>query len=351
METDTQRSQNKFAPDPARPLEMLQNCPVYKASPLHRLSSDVGTVLVKDERQRMGLGAFKGLGGVYAVGTLILQQWQRQYGEALAPAELTSDSAQDFASGLTFVCASAGNHGLAVAAGAQLFGAKARVHLPESAPVEYVRRLANKGASVVRSGLHYEASMAAAIVDAEETSAILLADSSWAGYCEIPCVVMEGYTVIAEELRLSFEQDGLWPTHVFLQAGVGGLAAAMVYMIRANWLYQPTIIIVEPDAAPCLQQSSAEGRIVTSKGPISTMGRLDCKVPSQIAFAVLEASDVQYCQVSDHAARDAVEALEVSGYPTTPSGAAGYAGLLRWHRENHDGPDLQPLIILSEAAL
>ncbi len=351
METVKQKLKNIFAPDPARPLDMLRNCPVYAPSPLRLLSGDSGTVLVKDERQRMGLGAFKGLGGIYAVAVLILDQWQRRYGDQLAMGELTSPRVQAFASGLTFVCASAGNHGLAVAAGAQLFGARARVHLPENAPTGYVRRLTDNGASVVRSGPHYEACMAAAIADAEQTNAILLSDSSWEGYSEIACIVMEGYTVIAEELRLDFEQQDAWPTHVFLQAGVGGLAAAIANMIRTSWREQPVIIVVEPDAAPCLQQSSAAGRAVTSKGPVSNMGRLDCKEPSHIALAVLEASGVQYVQVSDVAAGDAVTALQAIGYPTTPSGGAGYAGLLKWWKNSQVDPGFRPLIILSEAAL
>ncbi len=351
MNITKQNLQRVFAPDPARPLAMLKSCPVYQPSPLHLLAGNCGTIFVKDERQRMGLGSFKALGGVYAVATLISNHWQRQYGETLAPAELTSPRVRDFAGGLTFVCASAGNHGLAVAAGAQLFGARARVHLSESVPTDYAHRLTERSATVVVSGPHYEASMAAAIADAEQTNAILLSDSSWKGYSETPSIVMEGYTVIAEELRSVFERQGGWPTHVFLQAGVGGLAAAMAHMIRISWRVQPTMFIVEPDAAPCLWQSSVAGGVVTSKGPVSTMGRLDCKEPSHIAFAVLEASDVQHIQVSDREAGDAVVALEAGGHPTTPSGAAGYAGLLKWCRDNQNSPNFRPLVILGEASL
>jgi len=315
------------------------------------MSDNCGTVLVKDERQRMGLGSFKALGGVYAVAALISNRWQSRYGDTLAPEELTSARVKDLARELTFVCASAGNHGFAVAAGAQLFGAKARVHLSSKVPAEYNHLLTEKGATVVQSGTDYEASMAAAMADAENENAVLLSDSSWNGYSDIPSIVMEGYTVMAEELRSVFAQQDAWPTHVFLQAGVGGLAAAMTYMIRTSWQEQPEVIIVEPTAAPCLRQSSEAGGAVTAIGPESNMGRLDCKDPSHIAVAVLAASGVQYIEVSDQAADDAVSALDVLGYPTTPSGAAGYAGLQEWCRENESIPNLRPLIILGEAAL
>jgi diaminopropionate ammonia-lyase len=307
--------------------------------------------MVKDERRRMGLGSFKALGGVYAVAALISNRWENRYGNSLAPEELISARVKDFARELTFVCASAGNHGLAVAAGAQLFGAKARVHLSSKVPAEFSRCLKDKGAAVVQSGNNYEASMAAAMADTENGNTILLSDSSWNGYSDIPSIVMEGYTVMAEELRSDFAQQGAWPTHVFLQAGVGGLAAAMTYMIRTSWRQQPTIIIVEPTTAPCLRQSAEAGGIVTAMGPESNMGRLDCKDPSHIAVAVLAASDVQYIEVSDQAADDAAFTLDAIGYPTTPSGAAGYAGLLKWCGENEIISNFRPLIILGEAAL
>ncbi|MEO1312206.1 MAG: pyridoxal-phosphate dependent enzyme, partial [Pseudomonadota bacterium] len=206
----------------------------------------------------MGLGAFKALGGVYAVAALL-----RQGAAAGVPVgEMAGEAARNRASGTVFVCASAGNHGMAVAAGARLFGAGCRIHLAETVPEAFARRLAAKGAEVVRSGATYEASIAAAIADAAATGAVHLADGSWPGYTHAPRLVMEGYTVMAEEMRSALEGTGRWPSHVFLQAGVGGLAAAVAVMIRRNWAVQPEIIVVEPEAAPCLAASHAAGACV-----------------------------------------------------------------------------------------
>lgn len=116
-------------------------------------------------------------------------------------------------------------------------------------------------------------------------------------------------------------------------------------MIRATWRVQPRLVIVEPDAAPCLAASARAGRPVRVEGPDSVMGRLDCKAPSVLAHAVLARCEVDFASVSDAAARAAADRLARAGLPTTPSGAAGFAALLA------DAPDARPLIILTEGPL
>lgn len=341
-----------FAPDVTEPLRFLEACPAYRDTPLVEVAGPSGApLLVKDESQRMGLGAFKALGGVYAVAKLIASAWEKAGGKALAPAELLDPDVKAFAASLTFVCASAGNHGMAVAAGARLFGAAARIHLSADVPAAFETRLKDRGAAVRRSGATYEESITAAIADAEASGAIHLADGSWPGYTGPPALVMEGYTVIAEELRRAFEARGDWPSHVFLQAGVGGLAAAMAHMIRATWANQPRLIVVEPEAAPCLKESHEAGRPLRVEGPLSTMGRLDCKEPSIIAFAALELAGVDYVTVSDEAAADAAGYLGSQGLATTPSGAAGLAGLWQWQATRPDDLPGRPLILMTEGAL
>lgn len=329
--------------DPALPQAMLAACPAYRASPLVGVELPDGRpLLVKDETGRMGLGAFKALGGVYAVAQLIAQR----AGGDVAPQDLQSAEVGTVARDMTFVCASAGNHGMAVAAGAALFGAGARIHLSDTVPEAFARRLRDKGAEVVRSGATYEESIAAAIADAEALGAIHLADGSWPGYTEPPRLVMEGYTVIADELRRSFEASGDWPSHVFLQAGVGGLAAAMTWMIRRTWQAQPEIVVVEPDAAPCLAESARAGAMVTVDGPVSNMGRLDCKTPSMLAFEVLKTGADRFVTVTDEAAESAVKEARRLGFETTPSGAAGLAALLA-----DAALPARPLVILSEGTV
>ncbi|MBV1894949.1 MAG: pyridoxal-phosphate dependent enzyme [Rhodobacteraceae bacterium] len=331
---------NKPTFDPTRPLELLKACSVYASTPLVDAVIKNRHVLIKDESARMGLGAFKALGGIYAVGQMI----KETIGTPITSAELLADKMQDKAKSLTFICASAGNHGLAVATGAALFGACARVHLATPVPEEFAQRLRAKGAQVVRSGDTYEASIIAAMADAAQNDGIHLADGSWPGYTHAPHLVMEGYTVMAEEMRAAFETRGQWPTRVYLQAGVGGLAAAISYMIRLNWREQPEIIIVEPTAAPCLAESVAAGKLVTVSGPVSDMGRLDCKDASLLAFEILRDAADRFVTISELQAKSAVAAAETAGFSTTPSGAAGLAVALAETSE-------RPLVILSETAM
>ncbi|MCP4316384.1 MAG: pyridoxal-phosphate dependent enzyme [Hyphomicrobiales bacterium] len=327
--------------DPRKPATLLEACPAYQSSPLDVVQLDGRNILVKDETARMRLGAFKALGGVYAVAQLIAGTMARP----IAAEDFQSEPVRAAAGRMTFVCASAGNHGMAVAAGATLLGAKARIHLADTVPEDFARRLRAKGSEVVRSGASYEDSIAAAIRDGEETGAVHLADGSWPGYTEPPRLVMEGYTVLAEEMRRQFETEERWPSHVYLQAGVGGLAAAVAYMIRKNWATQPEIIIVEPEAAPCLKESVEAGQLVTVEGPVSNMGRLDCKVPSMLAFNILQQTADRFVTITDEAAADAVGVAHGLGYQSTPSGIAGLAALMA------DGERERPLVIVSEGAV
>lgn len=326
--------------DPAGPLDLLGACPAYVATPLTRATIAGTDMWVKDETHRMRLGAFKALGGVYAVARLI----EAGLGRQIAPEDFVSDDTKAAASAMTFVCASAGNHGMSVAAGARLFGAQARIYLAETVDRAFAERLRGRGAEVVRAGDTYEESVAAAVDDAARTGAIHLADGSWPGYTEPPRLVMEGYTVIAEEMCNTLREAGTWPDHVYLQAGVGGLAAAIAEMIRRNWDVQPKISVVEPEAAACLQASVAAGEICTVDGPVSEMGRLDCKTPSMLAFESLRHTADAFETVSEAEAEAAVQAAAEAGFGTTPSGAAGLAAALR-------GSAQSPLVILSEGAV
>lgn len=339
----------RFTLDIDDPLRFLAACPAYRPSPLQTLRDPSGVMLLaKDETDRMGLGSHKGLGGIYAIARLIEQAWTRAGGAPLAPDDLLGEKLRAFARGLTFVCASAGNHGLAVAAGARVFGARARIHLSATVPKAFAARLAARGAEVVRSGAIYEQSLAAAIADAETTGAILLADTCAEGEdCRPPALVMEGYAVIAEELRAQCAESGLWPDRIYLQGGVGGTAAAIARGVRELWPTQPEIAVVEPDRAACLAASRALGRPAAVTGAVSNMGRLDCKEASPIAFEALEASDVRYLAVSDAEAEDAAAWLTTQGLATTPSGAAGLAGLRQDIRADRPRPT-RALILVSE---
>lgn len=335
---DVPGAERRFRVSPDRPLALLAKCPVYVATPMpaqpdlaHEIG--IGSLHVKNEAERMRLGSFKALGGAFAVAQMICDT-----ANVADPTE-----AGDVAADMTFVTASAGNHGLSVAAGARVFGAKAVVVLPETAPKVFARRIRATGAKVVAGG-SYDESVADAIRLAETNGWLHLADGSWPGYEERPAMIIEGYTVLAEECRAEFERAGEWPTHVFLQAGVGGLAAAVAAHIRETWPRQPQITVVEPDRAPCLQNSIRAGHLEIGDGADSNMGRLDCKNASLIAFEALQRDADVFLTITDEEADHAVALMARHDMATTPSGAAGLAGLVALA----PGAECHALVIVSE---
>jgi diaminopropionate ammonia-lyase len=318
--------------DPTRPLTLLSRCPPAAETPLVRspalaAQADVGEVFVKDERQRMGLGSFKALGAAYVIAT---------------------DAEQGQAEGQTYVTASAGNHGLSVAAGAAAFGAKAVIFLAQTVPEAFAERLRSLTADVRRHGDTYEESMAGAQEAAAREGGILLSDSSWPGYTARPRTLMEGYLVLMHEVAAEIPQV---PTHIFLQAGVGGLAAACAAHARSTWGESPRIVVVEPVAAPALFASVDAGTPQVTAGPVSAMGRLDCKEPSLIALKGLARDANDFVLISEAEGFDGHAACSAAGLSSTPSGSAGIAALLAAHSERA-ALDLSPtsrvLVVLSE---
>ena len=185
--------------------------------------------------------------------------------------------------------------------------------------------------------------MQAAADAAQDKGWTLLSDSSWPGYFALPHRLMEGYLAMAAEAARQMPQA---PTHILLQAGVGGLAAAAAAYFRAAWGDGPCIVVVEPDRAPALIDSIAAGRVLDTAGPSSNMGRLDCKTPSMIALKGLARDADLFVTISDEAAQAATEVLARHGLETTPSGGAGLAALLSGLEP---GPDAVVLAIVSEA--
>lgn len=307
----------------------LRQCPAYAATPLADmtfLASALGIrrLFIKDETRRMGLGSFKALGGAYAVFDYLMRKSPQPAG---MPAGDLLARLSATASGMTFCCASAGNHGLSVAAGAKLFGADCTVFLAQSVPEAFANRLDEYGAAVIRLGDDYEESIAGARKVSRENGWILIADSSWDGYLDIPSTVMQGYAVISDEVARACTDTGVWPSHVFLQAGVGGLAGALANHIRLHWAEQPAIIVVEPENAACLMESARSGRMSRVEASGTNMGRLDCAEPSLLAFEILKNTADVFVTVDDRSADVAAKTLSRAGMPTTPSGAAGFSAL------------------------
>lgn len=294
--------------DAAKPSALLTRCPAAAdtplvSSPILAEAAGVAQVHIKDERGRMGLGSFKALGAAYVI---------------------ACDAETGLAKGRTYVTASAGNHGLSVAAGAQAFGAQAVIYLAETVPEAFADRLRSFGADVRRHGPVYEDSMAEAARAADANGWALLSDSSWPGYLEVPHRLMEGYTVLMQETVAAISA----PTHIFLQAGVGGLAATCAAYARTIWGTDPRIVVVEPEAAPALFASIAAGSPQVTDGPSSDMGRLDCKEPSLIALKGLARDADDFVLITEQEGFDGAAACAKAGLASTTSGAAGLSALL-----------------------
>ncbi|MFT4716599.1 MAG: diaminopropionate ammonia-lyase [Paracoccaceae bacterium] len=330
--------------DPALPLLLLSHCPVAATPPLvdlPELAGELGLarLAIKDERQRMGLGSFKALGAAFAIARAAYARLgDGLFVEGVASTALT---------GQVYTSATAGNHGLSIAAGARVFGAQAVIYIAETVPKEFETRLKTFGATVVREGENYEASLTAAMNAAEKNGWNLLSDTSWPDYTAPPLDVMEGYLVMSSEAADQVEAEGWQPTHVFLQAGVGGLAAAVAVNLRHRWGEDFQIIVVEPEAAPALQASIEAGKPIITQGPVSNMGRLDCKEPSHLALKALAQAADGFLTVSDTYVSNAIVDLEGYNLKTSPSGGAGYAGLKAMIGDEI-GPDARVLLFLSE---
>lgn len=314
---------------------LLSRCPAHgetpvKDAPALAARAGVARLAIKDERARMGLGSFKALGAAYVIAHDAVATGTQDLAPALA--------------GQTYVTASAGNHGMSVAAGARVFGAEAVVYIAETVPESFAKRLADKGAQVIREGDDYAASMAAAAKAAEDNGWILLSDSSWPGYMDRPHRLMEGYLQMAADAL-----DAVTPTHVFLQAGVGGLAGAVAALVRARLGDDPQIIVVEPEYAPALFESVQAGHAVSTTGPVSAMGRLDCKEPSLIALRGLARDADAFMLITEDEAIATLAPMAAEGLEGSESGVAGVAGLLALMGSDHaPGPDATVLCFLSE---
>jgi diaminopropionate ammonia-lyase len=305
--------------------------PGYAPTPLHDLPAlahraGVATVRVKDEAPRFGLGSFKALGGAYAVlGVLQAELARRGAARNATAAELMDGSLAAATAGITVTCATDGNHGRSVAWGARRFGAACVILVHPGVTQGRRDAIARYGAEVRETPGTYDDSVRTAAALAAEHGWFVVSDTSWPGYTEIPREIMQGYRLMPEEALQQW--SGPPPTHVFVQAGVGGMAAAVSVQVR-SLTPAPALIVVEPTHAPCLL-ASAEAGAPTAAGDLDTlMAGLACGEPSLIAWQELDRAAAAFLAVPDNAAIDAMRALAAAGIVSGESGAAGLAGLL-----------------------
>ena len=308
--------------------------PGYAPTPLRALpglarEAGIAALHVKDEAGRFGLGSFKALGGAYAVaGVLSAELARRGAARSATTADLLAGRFAEDTRDVTVACATDGNHGLSVAWGARLFGAACAVFVHPGVSRERTGAIARQGAAVHVVPGTYDDAVRAAAAEAEAQGWFVVSDTSWPGYTEIPRDVMQGYRVMAEE-ALDQWSPGPPPTHVFIQGGVGGVAAAVSVSARTCLDPAPVLVVVEPERAACLLASAAAGAPVVIAGDLHTvMGCLSCGEPSLIAWQELDRAAAAFLAIPDGAAIDAMRRLAREGVVSGPSGAAGLAGLL-----------------------
>jgi diaminopropionate ammonia-lyase len=301
----------------------------YAPTPLRDLPDIAGlaTVRIKDESTRFGLGSFKALGGAYAVGKLLAAELAHQgVARSASSAELTDSQYADYTSAITVTCATDGNHGRSVAWGAQRFHCRCVIFVHETVSQGRVDAIAAYGAQVERVRGTYDDAVRVANRAAKANGWIVVSDTSYAGYTEIPRDVMQGYRLMADEA--ADQWNGSAPTHVFIQAGVGGAAASVSVQMRERFNPAPLLIVVEPDRAACLLASARAGAVTTVHGDLGTiMAGLACGEPSLLAWQELERAAWAFQSISDNAAADTLRLLAGRGIPIGESGVAGLTGL------------------------
>jgi diaminopropionate ammonia-lyase len=291
----------------------ISSWPGYAPTPLRDLQSiarelGLAAVAFKEEQHRFGLRSFKALGGAYAVKKL-----------AAAPGGPPA----------AVCCATDGNHGRSVAWGAREAGLRCVIYVHEGVSEGRAQAIRGFGAEVRRVGGNYDDSVRIAAADAAREGWTVVSDTSWEGYQDIPRDVMQGYGVMVGEAIAQGGGGARPPTHVFVQGGVGGIAAATVAHLWERFgAARPRVVVVEPDKADCLTRSAEQGRVVHLSGDLDTiMAGLSCGEPSPLAWAVLDPGADAFMAIGDAAIAPAMRALAALGVVGGESGVAGLAGL------------------------
>lgn len=283
----------------------------------------IARLFVKVEGERP-LGSFKSLGGM----TAGLRALARHAGTSDF-VELCSDNKHRELPAL--ICASEGNHGLAVATAARKAGARARIYLPKEVSAARSSRIEASGASIVWIDGTYDDAVVEAEAAANRGEGLLISDTSADPESAVVWDVMAGYGLLARELTHQFAEVRERPTHLFVQAGVGGLAAAMVDGVQDLLRAPKKSLVVEPESAACVARALAAAEAIRIEGDLHTAAEmLACGVASSPALCILQRHTVDSVLVPESDLAMAATAMPDFGGPqTTPSGAAGLAGLLR----------------------
>ncbi|MEH7389325.1 diaminopropionate ammonia-lyase [Bacillus sp. JJ1474] len=290
----------------------------YNETPLYQLKHlashlNVADLRVKDESQRFGLNAFKVMGGIYAVAKYLADQLGESI-EDLSFEKLQSSKIKEKLGELTFISATDGNHGRGVAWAARELGHSCIIYLPKGSSIQRFTAIRDEGATADITEVNYDETVRMCADLANKNGWIMVQDTAWDGYEEIPLWIMQGYASMATEIVEQINQDDAEPpTHIFLQAGVGSFAAAIAgYMVRYYRDNPPIIVVVEPDQADCYYRSfsTKEGSREIVTGEMNTiMAGLACGEPNTRAFELL-----RHYAVGGFSCNDSIAALGMRVY-------------------------------------
>ena len=304
----------------------------YQPTPLADVSNTAKllgckNIFVKDESHRFGLNAFKGLGGSYVIGRYLADKL------GISADGLGCDDIADAAEKLgpvTFVTATDGNHGRGIAWAAAKFGHNAVVYMPRGSAAERLENIRKLGAVSEMTDVNYDDTVRFAKQQADDNGWVLVQDTAWDGYEDVPTWIMQGYLTMALE---AVQQLGdVKPTHIFLQAGVGAMSGAVSALLRSIYGFEPKIIVVEPDKADCFYHTAAadNGKIHTVGGALDTiMAGLACGEPCTIAWKLLNYTADAFISMDDTVAANGMRLLAspAQGDDTVISGESGAAGV------------------------
>ncbi|HAO32840.1 MAG TPA: diaminopropionate ammonia-lyase [Candidatus Competibacteraceae bacterium] len=326
----------------AKARRILSRWPGYTPTPLRNLPglaqrAAIARLDYKDEAERFaaaGLGSFKALGAPYALYVSLVARLRPRIGQTASLENLLQGRYADLTQALVAVCATDGNHGRALAWAARQLHCRCVIYVHPAVSAARREAIARQGAEVREAPGTYDDAVAACAEAARRERWLEISDTAYPGYWTTPRRIMQGYTVLVEE-TLAALADADIPTHVFVQCGVGGLAAALAgHLWERLGARRPRLIVVEPATAACLLASARQGRAVKVGGALATvMAGLACGQPSTLAWRLLERGATAFMTVSDESAIVALQQLARGSAGDPPvvggeSGVAGGAGLL-----------------------
>ena len=335
--------------------------PQYKETPLVNLDNlskkiGVGGIYIKDESYRFGLNAFKVLGGSFAMAKYLAQKLGKDISE-LPYERLISDDVRKELGDITFVTATDGNHGRGVAWTANKLKQKSVVYMPKGSSQIRLENIRKEGADASITDMNYDEAVRLAAKYASEHNGVVVQDTAWEGYEDIPAWIMQGYgTMVLEALEQLKEFGVERPTHIFIQAGVGSLAGAIQGFFASVYKDNcPITTIVEASEAACIYRSAAanDGELKVVDGDMPTiMAGLACGEANIIGWDVLKNCSSMFVSAPDHIAANGMRILgnPMTGDTKVVSGESGAVtlGLLYEIMTNSEYSDLKEKLSLDE---